>query len=441
MVTTEENAVIVAPKVDLQQTLSPDSTIHASNTDREGNNSVVPEKPSEDGYNWRKYGQKNVKGNEYIRSYYKCSHPNCQVKKQVERSQDGRITDITYLGKHDHAKPHSDPQAAVPSLLSAKVQTPDCPSTAVDQDKPSDVHSPATEHVQQMEICEYAIVKAVGDNAPAPLTPSSQARDDHSENLTLKRRKKGIDGADYTTEKPNHESRIVVHTVSEVDIVNDGYRWRKYGQKMVKGNPNPRSYYRCSTTGCPVKKHVERASHDPKVVITTYEGEHDHSMPPIRTIVPQTAAASAGGTESNDMSKSKSEESDAAQSAALVCKAEKGSCVDPATKDENNQAIVVKTEDALTGSTQHESNHKAEKNDTESHVETKLEMVSQEANQDPICTGSSSENIDQTTKQNIDMKPEVTSTEAKRPDAIVETSRAEAKTNGLERPNAEAVNC
>lgn len=53
-------------------------------------------------------------------------------------------------------------------------------------------------------------------------------------------RKKGIDGADYTTEKPNHESRIVVHTVSEVDIVNDGYRWRKYGQKMVKGNPNPR---------------------------------------------------------------------------------------------------------------------------------------------------------------------------------------------------------
>lgn len=56
------------------------------------------------------------------------------------------------------------------------------------EDKPSDVHSPGTEHVQQMEICEYAIVKAVGDNAPAPLTPSSQARDDHSENLTLKRR-------------------------------------------------------------------------------------------------------------------------------------------------------------------------------------------------------------------------------------------------------------
>lgn len=37
------------------------------------------------------------------------------------------------------------------------------------------------------------------------------------------------------------EPRIVVQTTSEVDILDDGYRWRKYGQKVVKGNPNPRS--------------------------------------------------------------------------------------------------------------------------------------------------------------------------------------------------------
>lgn len=135
MGTQEENAVIVTPKDALEQRLSPDSTIHASSIDREGNASIVPEKPSEDGYNWRKYGQKNVKGNEYIRSYYKCSHPNCQVKKQVERSLDGRITDITYLGKHDHAKPHSDPLATVPSLLSVKLQIPDCPQPPVDEGK------------------------------------------------------------------------------------------------------------------------------------------------------------------------------------------------------------------------------------------------------------------------------------------------------------------
>lgn len=49
--------------------------------------------------------------------------------------------------------------------------------------------------------------------------------------------------------KTNYEPRVVVETKSVVDIVNDGYRWRKYGQKMVKNSPYPRcflnSHYRC----------------------------------------------------------------------------------------------------------------------------------------------------------------------------------------------------
>jgi hypothetical protein len=40
--------------------------------------------------------------------------------------------------------------------------------------------------------------------------------------------------------KPIREPRVVVQTQSEVDILDDGYRWRKYGQKVVRGNPNPR---------------------------------------------------------------------------------------------------------------------------------------------------------------------------------------------------------
>ncbi|MCI17999.1 putative WRKY transcription factor 33-like, partial [Trifolium medium] len=34
------------------------------------------------------------------------------------------------------------------------------------------------------------------------------------------------------------EPRVVVQTTSEIDILDDGFRWRKYGQKVVKGNPN-----------------------------------------------------------------------------------------------------------------------------------------------------------------------------------------------------------
>jgi len=78
------------------------------------------------------------------------------------------------------------------------------------------------------------------------------------------------------------EPRIIVQTTSEVDLLDDGYRWRKYGQKVVKGNPYPRSYYKCTSPGCNVRKHVERAANDPKAVITTYEGKHNHDVPAAR---------------------------------------------------------------------------------------------------------------------------------------------------------------
>ncbi|XVF89044.1 hypothetical protein PTKIN_Ptkin19aG0099600 [Pterospermum kingtungense] len=70
--------------------------------------------------------------------------------------------------------------------------------------------------------------------------------------------------------------RYAFKTKSEVEVLDDGYRWRKYGKKMVKNSPNPRNYYRCSVEGCPVKKRVERDKEDPSYVITTYEGIHNH---------------------------------------------------------------------------------------------------------------------------------------------------------------------
>lgn len=39
-----------------------------------------------------------------------------------------------------------------------------------------------------------------------------------------------------------------------------------------------------------MRKHVERASHDPKAVITTYEGKHDHDVPAVKNSSHDTAA-------------------------------------------------------------------------------------------------------------------------------------------------------
>ncbi|XP_021284009.1 probable WRKY transcription factor 7 [Herrania umbratica] len=62
------------------------------------------------------------------------------------------------------------------------------------------------------------------------------------------------------------------------DIPPDDYSWRKYGQKPIKGSPHPRGYYKCSSVrGCPARKHVERALDDPRMLIVTYEGDHNHS--------------------------------------------------------------------------------------------------------------------------------------------------------------------
>ncbi|XAR55095.1 hypothetical protein NMG60_11030481 [Bertholletia excelsa] len=70
--------------------------------------------------------------------------------------------------------------------------------------------------------------------------------------------------------------RVAFHTKSSEDVLDDGYRWRKYGQKAVKNSKHPRSYYRCTHHTCNVKKQIQRLSKDTSIVVTTYEGIHNH---------------------------------------------------------------------------------------------------------------------------------------------------------------------
>ncbi|CAI0457785.1 unnamed protein product, partial [Linum tenue] len=88
----------------------------------------------------------------------------------------------------------------------------------------------------------------------------------------------GDGGKKKKGEKKVKKPRYAFQTRSQVDILDDGYRWRKYGQKAVKNNKFPRSYYRCTYQGCNVKKQVQRLTKDEGVVVTTYEGAHTHPI-------------------------------------------------------------------------------------------------------------------------------------------------------------------
>lgn len=233
------------------------------------------DRPSEDGYNWRKYGQKQVKGSEYPRSYYKCTQTNCPMKKKVERSHDGQVTEIVYKGDHNHPKPQPTRRMAL-SGAHLLHDTRD----ADGNDRPD--HS-------------WASFSSVGGPAQSVPPDASGSDDEDGSKLSnedgdddehdSKRRKRGHESSrDVAAAAPRtiREPRVVVQTTSDVDILDDGYRWRKYGQKVVKGNPHPRSYYKCTNVGCQVRKHVERASNDIKAVITTYEGKHNHDVPAAR---------------------------------------------------------------------------------------------------------------------------------------------------------------
>ncbi|KAL3624817.1 WRKY Transcription Factor [Castilleja foliolosa] len=137
---------------------------------------------------------------------------------------------------------------------------------------------------------EKPVVVRVGEGGETPATPNSSTTT--SSNEAVASEEYSNKGKKESQENPSEKEvkvkkkvekekqpRFAFMTKSEVDHLEDGYRWRKYGQKAVKNSPYPRSYYRCTTQKCGVKKRVERSFEDPSIVITTYEGQHNHPVP------------------------------------------------------------------------------------------------------------------------------------------------------------------
>ncbi|XAR67300.1 hypothetical protein NMG60_11002005 [Bertholletia excelsa] len=297
----------------------PDGQQDEEEADQRGNGDGVVSAPSDDGYNWRKYGQKQVKGSEYPRSYYKCTHPSCPVKKKVERSHEGQITEIIYSGTHNHPKPPPNRRSAIgfpnpptdnqlngADQTGAQIGFEGGDPVWISAQKASAAEvSPAVSMGAECRPSHFEL----GDAVDGSSISNNEEEDDQGAHGSVslgydgeedgpdsKRRKIEAYASEMSgTSRAVREPRVVVQTTSEVDILDDGYRWRKYGQKVVKGNPNPRSYYKCTSPGCPIRKHVERASHDLKSVITTYEGKHNHDVPAARSSSHVNSCSSING--------------------------------------------------------------------------------------------------------------------------------------------------
>ncbi|KAL1209988.1 WRKY transcription factor 44 [Cardamine amara subsp. amara] len=253
----------------------------------------IGDRSSVDGYNWRKYGQKQVKGSDSPRSYYKCTHPKCPVKKKVERSLEGQVSEIVYQGEHSHSKPSCPLPRRASSSSSSGLQKPPkglASEGSMGQD-PNNLYSHLWSNQSNNDLSnnrkekmnegcvimpfEFAVPRSTNSTAA---TSDSGGRSSQCDEGSIggelddpsksKRRK---------NEKQSSEAGVYQGSV-ESDSLEDGFRWRKYGQKVVGGNAYPRSYYRCTSVNCRARKHVERASDDPRAFITTYEGKHNHHL-------------------------------------------------------------------------------------------------------------------------------------------------------------------
>ncbi|WOL05549.1 putative WRKY transcription factor 4 isoform X1 [Canna indica] len=235
----------------------------------------TPKKIPGDIYNWRKYGQKQVKSSENARSYYRCTGSNCLAKKKVEHCPDGTVVEVIYRGKHNHDPPQKHryirdrgAQSCGPSLENENSEHPNTEPEKSDSSACKAEQNSSNETLKQQLFC----------SSDCEFDAATKSEEDVDDEPDPKRR---------LSENSRSSSTLVLKTIreyivqTEIDArhLSDGYRWRKYGQKIVKGNSNPRSYYRCTHTGCPVRKHVERVSHDAKALLITYEGEHNHDQP------------------------------------------------------------------------------------------------------------------------------------------------------------------
>uniref|UniRef100_A0A0E0C5I9 WRKY domain-containing protein n=1 Tax=Oryza meridionalis TaxID=40149 RepID=A0A0E0C5I9_9ORYZ len=137
---------------------------------------------------------------------------------------------------------------------------------------------------------------------------------------------------------PKWSKQVKVRSVQDVGPLDDGFSWRKYGQKDILGAKYPRAYFRCThrhTQGCHASKQVQRADGDPLLFDVVYHGDHTcaHGARSAAAAIDGQAAASAEQKHQPTPPQEQNAVSVAFTSMAVVNASTSSPFVSPATSD------------------------------------------------------------------------------------------------------------
>ncbi|KAJ1268336.1 hypothetical protein BS78_07G127000 [Paspalum vaginatum] len=156
---------------------------------------IVLRNEFQDSYTWRKYGQKEILGARFPRSYFKCSrNSSCPARKQVQQTDaDPSKLELTYLEAHtcDDDPPPLSSHLVPDTMISSSTQG----STA--RHVPAPVPSSAQQHhigqpsslpmiTGPMMMAGSNVPRTTGDLVPSPPAPVAAAVPALSSNTTAK---------------------------------------------------------------------------------------------------------------------------------------------------------------------------------------------------------------------------------------------------------------
>ncbi|KAK4354016.1 hypothetical protein RND71_026210 [Anisodus tanguticus] len=219
--------------------------------------------PPEDGYSWRKYGQKLILGAKYPRllrwfgevrqshQFLKLPMEEVTIVVKKTKNPNGELVVKTKETQSDKG------ECDIPEMVSTPNNSFDNSSTGVYSSLMS-LEMRLEEALSRSRIL-FVFLSSLGLGACEI---------------------KGIGQKVYSytsMKKIARRTEYVQARTGEEVPPEDGYSWRKYGQKDILGAKYPREYYRCGRRGlsnCAATKMVQKSETDPSIFEVTYGGSH-----------------------------------------------------------------------------------------------------------------------------------------------------------------------